>query len=297
MDYQRHTRDSAESIRHNAKDGACSKGRNVAHSDDPGHTAIAHGSRRPVIRAMEILEVLVDAECALGVTEVGQRAGIPKSTAARLLNELVDIGMAARSGRLYGPGPRLRNLVKRADRRGTARMRRLVVPDLVRLHDETGLDVAFATLRQGRVQFETVFYGPDRADVLSAVPLSTPAHCTGTGKVLLAYTPRATISQPLDAYTERTITDPVALARELEQIRRDGIAHNDREYIDGIGSIAVPVLGARKRAVGALAVCGSADVIDAGRVRDASRRAGRAASAAIRDGLDSAGKSRKRHHL
>jgi DNA-binding IclR family transcriptional regulator len=245
---------------------------------------------------MEILEVLADAECVLGVTEIGQRAGMPKTTAARLLNELVDIGMAVRSGHRYGPGPRLRNLVKRADRRGTARMRRLIVPDLVRLHDETGLDVAFATLRQGRVQFETVLYGPDRAEVLSGVPLSTPAHCTGTGKVLLAYTPRAPISQPLNAYTARTITDPIVLTRELEQIRRDGIAHNDREYVNGIGSLAVPVLGARTRAVGALAACGSADAIDVGRVREALRRAGRAASTALRDGVDSPGKSRKRHH-
>jgi DNA-binding IclR family transcriptional regulator len=256
----------------------------VAYPDDPSHSAVAHGSRRPVTRAMEIIEVLASAECTLGVTEIGQRAGMPKSTAARLLNELVDIGMATRSGHRYGPGSRLRNLVKRADRRGMARLRRLIVPHLVRLHDETGLDVAFATLRQGRVQFETVLYGPDRAEVLAGVPLSTPAHCTGTGKVLLAYTPLATISQPLNAYTERTITDPAVLTRELEQIRRDGLAHSDREYVNGIGSLAVPVLGARTRPVGALAACGSADVIDVGRVRDTMRRAGRAAGTAIRGG-------------
>jgi DNA-binding IclR family transcriptional regulator len=85
----------------------------VAYLDDPGRLAAARGLRRPIMRAVEIIEVLSGAECALGVTEIGQRTGMSKSTAARLLGELVDIGMVARTGDRYGPGPRLRNLVKR----------------------------------------------------------------------------------------------------------------------------------------------------------------------------------------
>jgi DNA-binding IclR family transcriptional regulator len=248
------------------------------------------------MRAMEILEVLNEAEDALGVTEIGQRTGMPKSTAARLLGELVEIGMVVRAGRRFGPGPRLRNLAKGADRRDTARVRRLILPELVRLHDETGLDVAFATLRQGHVRFETVIYGPEHAGALSEVPLSTPAHCTSAGKVLIAYTPLARIDEPLSAYTENTITDSVVLARQLERIRRQGLARSDREYVDGIGSLAVPVLGARGRAVGALAACGAAGVIDVGRVGEAVRRAGRAAGNALRGPRRSTGKGRNGYH-
>jgi DNA-binding IclR family transcriptional regulator len=171
-------------------------------------------------------------------------------------------------------------------------MGRLVVPDLVRLHDETGLDVAFATLRNGWVQFQTVLYGPDRADVLAAVSLSAPAHCTCTGTVLLAYMPFATLTRPLAAYTERTVTDPVLLARELSRIRREGIADNDGEYIDGIGGLAVPVFGTGVAPVGALAVCGAAEVIEVDRVRTKLRRAARAANAIIRRDADSARRGR-----
>jgi DNA-binding IclR family transcriptional regulator len=235
------------------------------------------------MRAMEIIEILAAAESALGLTEVARRAGVPKTTAARLLNELVDIGVAARSGIHYGPGLRLQRLTEHTQRRGKARLRRAVIPDLVRLHDETGLDVAFATLRHGRVQFETILYGPERADILGALPLSTPAHCTSSGKILLAHTPLANVDHPLVAFTDRTITDPAVLARELEQARREGVAASTGEYVAGIGSLAVPVFGTGTRLIGALVVCGGPDVVDAGRAREALRRAGHAAGGAVRD--------------
>jgi IclR family transcriptional regulator, KDG regulon repressor len=257
------------------------RGRALTHPSDPTEGAAA-AARRPIARAVEILEVLTDAAAGLGVTEVARRTGLPKSTAARLLNELTEIGMVARVGHRYQQGPRFRNLIQTANTRGAAGLRRMLMPAMLALHDETGLDVAFATLDQGRVLFETALYGPERAQVLSSVPLSTPAYCTCSGKVLLAYSPVPAVGEPLTAHTDRTITDPAQLARELVRIRRDGIAYNDGEYIDGLSSLAVPVFGPRMRLVGSLALCGSANAVDVGRVRAALSRAARSASAAIR---------------
>ncbi len=86
-----------------------------------------------------------------------------------------------------------------------------------------------------------------------------PLHCTGTGKVLLAYADaavQAAVRGDLHGFTPRTITDPEVLDAELTRIRKDGIATTLAEFRDGIASVAAPVFGAHGRVVAALGVSG-----------------------------------------
>jgi DNA-binding IclR family transcriptional regulator len=55
--------------------------------------------------AFALLAVLADAEAELGLTEAARRAGLPKSTAHRLLEQLCGIGAAEHRRRGYGVGP------------------------------------------------------------------------------------------------------------------------------------------------------------------------------------------------
>jgi IclR family acetate operon transcriptional repressor len=55
--------------------------------------------------AFALLEVLAAAEAELGLTEVARRAGLPKSTAHRLLEQLCGMGAAEHRIRGYGVGP------------------------------------------------------------------------------------------------------------------------------------------------------------------------------------------------
>jgi DNA-binding IclR family transcriptional regulator len=157
-----------------------------------------------------------------------------------------------------------------------------LLPYLVQLHDLTGLEVALATMRYGRVQFVDVLYGQARADPLSTLSLWAPAHCTCSGKALLAFNRLRTALGPLTAYTSNTITDPAALAEELWRIRREGVAYNDGEYVSGLSSMAGPVFGRNSSALGAIAVCGTVDDFDLPEVRAALRHVTRAANAALR---------------
>jgi DNA-binding IclR family transcriptional regulator len=86
---------------------------------------------------MDILEVLTDADTGLGVSEIARRAGLPKSTAARHLAELTELGLAARASNQYHQGPRLLNLIRR-NGRGPARLRRIPIPTMMGRHDATG---------------------------------------------------------------------------------------------------------------------------------------------------------------
>jgi DNA-binding IclR family transcriptional regulator len=233
--------------------------------------------RRPVWRAMSLLEVLADAAEPLGLSELARRAAVPKSTVARLLADLVDAKMVVRRSGGYQPGPRALSLAMLINAPASAARRRVLLPYLVRLRDETGLDTSFATLRHGQVHFENIVYGSDLAPVLQPIPLWGPAHCTCSGKVLLAFADRPSASPGIDdnlrRYTGATITDPAQLTVELLRVRQRGFAMSDGEYVAGLGGLAVPVLGSLL--TGALAVCSSRSDLDHRRIRSALRRTAR----------------------
>ena len=55
--------------------------------------------------AFALLEVLADADSELGLTEAARRAGLPKSTSHRLLEQLCGMGAVEHRIRGYGVGP------------------------------------------------------------------------------------------------------------------------------------------------------------------------------------------------
>ena len=74
------------------------------------------------------------------------------------------------------------------------------------------------------------------------------AHARAAGKLLLAMVEPAVreaylAKHPLDARTNKTITDPDELMREFERIRSQGYAVDHEEFHQGLQCLAVPVEG------------------------------------------------------
>ena len=68
-----------------------------------------------------------------------------------------------------------------------------------------------------------------------------PIHCTADGKVLLAYAAVTTGRGRLKRCTDRTIVDPAALGRELDDVRERGFAVSEGEFEPGLVGLAAPV--------------------------------------------------------
>lgn len=71
-------------------------------------------------------------------------------------------------------------------------------------------------------------------------------HCTAIGKVLLAFLPedrRTAVLEDIDLHqrTPNTITDRDQLEKELVNIRETGVAFDDKERLDGVRGVAVPI--------------------------------------------------------
>ena len=90
-----------------------------------------------------------------------------------------------------------------------------------------------------------------------------PAHATALGKVLLAgltddEVRRRHAGQRLSRYTPRTHTSLVGLLRALRQVRHDGHACDDQEFIEGIRCLAAPIREYTGRTIAALSISGPA---------------------------------------
>jgi DNA-binding IclR family transcriptional regulator len=88
----------------------------------------------------------------------------------------------------------------------------------------------------------------------------TPAHCTASGKVILAFGPVAVrerlLGRPLERSTAHTITGEAGLRTQLRDALNDGFARTYEELEIGLDAIAAPVFAASGEVVAALDVSG-----------------------------------------
>jgi DNA-binding IclR family transcriptional regulator len=195
-----------------------------------------------VERALRVLDAFAEAGGDAGTNELARATGINPSTVSRILATLVAAGYVQHvpaTGR-YRIGPqvlRLSTHVLGGIDLAAAR------PHLDALVDETGETATLSV--PGDPDAVTIDFVLSRASVASVARVGRPsiAHATATGKVMLAFAGGASAGDPLARYTDRTITDPVRLAAEVDTVRREGHAHASGEREPELNAVAVPVFG------------------------------------------------------
>ena len=181
-----------------------------------------------VARAIALLDAVADSEGGARVNELARRIGVNPSTASRLLSTLEAGGLVERTPE--GPYRLGLKLVALSDRvLGALDVRDRARPWLIWLVQETGETATLSV--PGGGEAITVDFVPSPSSVVSLARLGRPsvAHATAAGKVMLAFGPRDAPAglrgnRELTAFTERTITDPAALAEELARVRGAGMA-------------------------------------------------------------------------
>ncbi len=239
-----------------------------------------------VSRALALLDALAESESGLGVSELGRRIGVNASTASRLLATLEQQGFVERDRR--GPYRLGLKLVALADR-VLARLdvRVPARPLLERLVAATG-ETATLSVPGDRAAI-TIDFVPSESTVASIARLGRPsvAHATAAGKVMLAFSgPAGAVAVAdgeLHAYTERTITDPVELERQVRAARAEGVAEAVREREPDLNALAAPVLGRAGELVAIVGLQGPSSRLTAAR-----RRAVRPALVAVAEELSRA---------
>jgi DNA-binding IclR family transcriptional regulator len=141
--------------------------------------------------------------------------------------------------------------------------RRVAHPLLRELNQKTQETVHLAILQGDQAISIERFGSPQPVALDARLGGQMPLHCTGVGKVLLAYQSEEILtklakSSGLERLTPRTMATLTQLKKELERIRERGYAVDNEEAVDGLRCVAAPVFDHTGRAVAAFSVAGPA---------------------------------------
>ena len=216
-------------------------------------------------KAGKIIDVLADNN-GIGPAEVAAASGIPRSSAYRILDGLVQVGLVkANQDDTYSLSLSWLNLsdVARSSLTEWPNAYELLA-ELTTLTGQT----TFLTVISG---FETVCVecaqGPS-IDALILRPGGTlPFFAGAAGRVCLAYSDEQIQNDylkqaPFAGYNENSLVTASALRTDIKQIRERGFAISNEDITIGVASIGVPIFSQQDGiVVGALSTGGFADAM------------------------------------
>lgn len=226
---------------------------------------------KTLVKGLMVLEALIQKGGASGVSDLAAVLGLAKSNTHRLLKTLVDTGFVRSSDGRYEASLKVWELgthvIKNYDICDLAR------PAMTRLVRETAEGVRLMVLdpKSLEVVYLDKIESPQVVRTFSEVGARAPAHCTSSGKVLLAYQDERVIrraSRKLKPYTQWTITNPNTFIRELKRVRADGYAINIRERSQQVSGVAAPIFDGSGNVIAAFSIAAPADRLSGSAIKN-----------------------------
>ena len=224
------------------------------HSTRPG--ARVNSGTQAIDRAALLLVHLLERDEPATLHELADAAGLPKSTASRVLSALERHGLVHQSGQRgkLEPGPAIIRFAHRgAGERNLVELAQPALESLSRIsHETVNVGVPTATGVDHLAQVEGAhFLGAGQW-----VGRRVEYHCTSNGKVFLAFGSATLPPGRLRKYTDQTISDRAALEIELASVREHGFATTVDELEPGLTGLAAPVRGPTGDVIAALSISG-----------------------------------------
>ena len=210
-------------------------------------------------RVLDILDTVATSTKPLSATEINEVLNLPKATAHRLCAELESRGYLLKriNGKSYVPGNRLHDIAVGvlANERFSA-TRHAILTSLSEKVGETcniaypdGLYMAYSDRVETKAPLRLQF----------SIGMRVPLYCTASGKLYLSTLPKARRKSivnklKLERHAKNTITDPMKLLAEIEDINRSGVSIDNQELYDDIIAIAVPIKDTQGRFYSSLAI-------------------------------------------
>ncbi|MDD2574404.1 MAG: IclR family transcriptional regulator [Bacillota bacterium] len=216
-------------------------------------------------RALDILETLAEEGRRMGVTELGQRVGLHKSTVYRLLSTLLEWGYVEKDSKesTYKLGLKIIDLGSIF--LNNIELKTEALPYLNELKEKSQQPVHLARLEDGQIVYM------EKVDVISSIRMYSdigrrvPAHSTALGKAMMAHMNVAEVEEiistrKLRAVTPKTITDKQKFMEELRKVKAKGYALDDQENEMGIRCLAAPIMDYRCKVIAAVSTSGAMEL-------------------------------------
>ncbi len=207
-------------------------------------------------RAIGILKTLGEAKEPQGVSSLARTLGIGKSSAHAIIQALLVFGAIEDVGqRKYRLGPLVEELA--GLRRGERSLADICKPHLAALAMQVGQTCLFGTPEQERFRIVSAVEGWGSFQVKAVVGGSIPLLAGAGGKVVLAWG-AAPVPDVLPRFTEDSVVDATVFGEELKRVRREALALDRGEYLQGVYAAAAPVFS-RDRLLGVILSAGFRD--------------------------------------
>ena len=219
------------------------------------------GGVQSIARAFAIAEEIARNRDGIGLAELSKRVGLHNSTAFHLVKTMVQLGYVSQlaDSRKYRIGRRMFTLA--AGALDEIELVSVATPVLEKLTAATGEYSHFAIRSGEQIVVVAKTAGTGIFQMVDRTGAVRPAHATALGKVLLAALSPSQLERylqscELNPFTAKTITEKDALLREIEEVRRKGLAFDDGEFDPEARCVAVPVRDFTGRVAGAIGMSG-----------------------------------------
>jgi IclR family transcriptional regulator, KDG regulon repressor len=227
--------------------------------EGPGPDSNLRGGIQSIERAFAILEEIARNRDGIALAELSRRVGLHNSTTFHLVKTMVSLGYLQQTSesKRYRVGRNLFTLA--AGALHEIELAQVARPVLETLALRSGECSHFAVRSGDDIVVVAKTAGTGMFQVADQVGIVRPAHCTALGKVLLAalhpqQLERHLKTRELRRFTPRTIIEHDALLREIEAVRRGGIAFDDGEFDPDARCVAVPVHNFTGQVAGAIGI-------------------------------------------
>ncbi|MCP8970501.1 IclR family transcriptional regulator [Ectobacillus ponti] len=194
------------------------------------------------------------------VTDLAAHLQLGKSTVSRMLTTLASEGFVQKNPETHKYRLGLTILHLNTVAVSCLEVSREALPVLTRLVQETGETAHISVLQDDAVVYLNKVECKHPVKILTHVGRQNPAHCTSSGKIILAHQSEqrvdAFIAKGLQKYTPNTVTDPQDFKAMLQKAKKQGYAISMEEINEGVGSIAAPIRDYTGRVVYAVSVIG-----------------------------------------
>jgi DNA-binding IclR family transcriptional regulator len=218
--------------------------------------SVATPKNQSVIKAFAILQEFRDGEVGLSSCELSRRVHLPQASAYRLIQTMEKIGVIAKGKRgRYFPGLALLSLSRSVPL--LQLLREACEPILIHLAGSLDVTMNLGILEGSMVTYVATYSSAAAFPLRTRVGTQLEPYSSGLGKVLLAGLSKREVEAflgegQLVPLTPRTITCPNRLQEELQSVRQQGYATDDRETAVNARCLAVPIRDGHGRTIAAI---------------------------------------------
>ncbi|MEG2171751.1 MAG: IclR family transcriptional regulator [Desulfovibrionaceae bacterium] len=216
---------------------------------------------RSVQRAVQVLSLLAGKEGGRGgltLSQISTALDIPKASAFDIVHALRATHFLQEDNRRFSIGFMAHEVGEAYEAQtGLCGVARSI---LMRLADSMGLSTSLVFYEKGGLLYVLQCRPADKV-LAAAFEGSTPyLHAAASGKVMLAFMSDAKREKALKGlkfqkFTEKTLLTRRALDAELQKVRAQGFAVDDREYEDLLTCVSAPLFS-RNRLAAAVTISG-----------------------------------------